>query len=256
MTHGNRKWLIVMVVAVWVGLWNVSAVVAQAAPVAKGVHDIGVTQQLSLQELLDRGGTLTYLLCLMSVGGVALVIYFLVILRRQQIVPDMLRDDVLDKIETGQLDDARTACGYKPCAFSEVAVAALDYVNSVDKPDPVMLKEVIEGEGSRQATAMQSQIQYLLDIGVIAPMVGLLGTVFGMVHAFSVVALDLAKAKPMILAAGVTEALVNTAGGLIVGIPAMMFYAFFRGRTSKLVSDLEVASMNVFAALVQRKPGK
>ena len=85
-------------------------------------------------------------------------------------------------------------------------------------------------------------------------MIGLLGTVFGMVHAFGVVALDLAKAKPMLLAAGVAEALINTAGGLIVGIPAMMFYAYFRGRSAHLVSHLESASSEIVRALLRRGP--
>jgi biopolymer transport protein ExbB len=233
----------------------VGCAAAMAAPAAaEKVNEVG--QTLTLRDIVSKGGALVYVLGIMSVVGVALVIYFFVVLRRTQVVPAGLRDDVLDKIEAGQLSDARTACGYSPCAFSEITVAAIDYVDSVEQADPALLKDVIEGEGTRQATALQSQIQYLLDIGVIAPMVGLLGTVFGMVHAFGVVALDLAKAKPMILAAGVAEALVNTAGGLIVGIPAMMFYAYFRGRASKLVADLEVASMSVFTALVQRKNGK
>jgi biopolymer transport protein ExbB len=253
MTHGSNKRLIVTMMAVLVCLWSVAALVAQAEPPAKAGHDAGVAQQVSVKELLDKGGVLMYPLGLMSVVGVAFVIYFFVILRRRQIVPDLLRDDVLDKIETGQFNDARTACGYKPCAFSEVAVAALDYANSVEKPDPTLLKEVIEGEGARQAVALQSQIQYLLDVAVIAPMMGLLGTVFGMMRAFNVVAFDLAKAKPMLLAAGVAEALITTAAGLLIGIPCMMFYAYFRGQTSKLVSDLEVASGQVMTAMLKKR---
>jgi biopolymer transport protein ExbB len=252
MTHGNSKRWIATMVAVWVCFWS-AAVMAQAAePVAKAGHEAAMTQ-VSLKELLDKGGILMYPLGLMSVVGMAFVIYFFVILRRRQILPDMLRDDVLDKIETGQLNDARTACGYKPCAFSEIAVAALDYVNSVEKPDPALLKDVIEGEGARQAVSLQSQIQYLLDVAVIAPMMGLLGTVFGMMRAFNVVAFDLAKAKPMLLAAGVAEALITTAAGLLIGIPCMMFYAYFRGQTSKLVSDLEVASGQIMTAMLKKR---
>ena len=57
----------------------------------------------------------------------------------------------------------------------------------------------------------------------------------------------------MLLAAGVAEALITTAAGLIVGIPAMMFYAYFRGRSSKLVSDLEVASSQVMTAILRKR---
>lgn len=252
MTHESGKRLAVTMLAVLVCFGSVAAM-AQGVPVAKAGHDVEVAQQVSMKELLDKGGILMYPLGLTSVVGVAFVIYFFVTLRRKQIVPDLLRDDVLDKIESGQFNDARTACGYKPCAFSEIAVAALDYVNSVDKPDPNLLKDVIEGEGARQAVALQTQTQYLLDVAVVAPMMGLLGTVFGMMRAFNVVAFDLAKAKPMLLAAGVAEALITTAAGLIIGIPAMMFYAYFRGRTSKLVSDLEVSAGQVMTSMLKKR---
>jgi biopolymer transport protein ExbB len=252
MTHESGKRLAVTMLAALV-CFGSAAALAQTVPSAKAAHDAEVTQQVSMKELLDKGGILMYPLGLTSVVGVAFVIYFFVTLRRQQIVPDLLRDDVLDKIETGQINDARTACGYKPCAFSEIAVAALDYANSVDKPDPALLKDVIEGEGARQAVALQTQIQYLLDVAVVAPMMGLLGTVFGMMRAFNVVAFDLAKAKPMLLAAGVAEALITTAAGLIIGIPAMMFYAYFRGRTSKLVSDLEVSAGQVMTSMLKKR---
>ncbi len=252
MTHESGKRLAVTMLAALACFWSAAAL-AQAVPSAKAARDVEVAQQVSMKELLDKGGILMYPLGLTSVVGVAFVIYFFVTLRRKQIVPDLLRDDVLDKIESGQFNDARTACGYKPCAFSEIAVAALDYVNSVDKPDPALLKDVIEGEGARQAVALQTQTQYLLDVAVIAPMMGLLGTVFGMMRAFNVVAFDLAKAKPMLLAAGVAEALITTAAGLIIGIPAMMFYAYFRGRTSKLVSDLEVSAGQVMTSMLKKR---
>jgi len=118
-----------------------------------------------------------------------------------------------------------------------------------DSTDLVIMKEIMEGEGSRQASSVQGQIQYLLDIAVISPMVGLLGTVIGMLNTFNVVALDIAKAKPVLLAAGVSQALVTTAAGLVVGIPAMVFYAYFRGRSTSLLSDMEVASSKILTYL-------
>lgn len=239
---------------VWLGALTIGVARGDTNPVATA--EAGrMVQHVSLGELFDKGGPLLYVLVAMSVVGLAFVIYFLVMHRREQLVPKVLHDDVLSKIREGHLSEARTACGYRPCAFSEISVAALDFVEASEKPDPVLLKEVIEGEGSRHAAELQTQLQYLLDIGVIAPMVGLLGTVFGMVKAFNVVAFDIAKAKPMLLAGGVAEAMINTAGGLIVGIPAMMFYAYFRGRSSKLVSHLESVSVELLTALVRgRKP--
>jgi len=210
-----------------------------------------VSKSTTISEIIDRGGWMLYVLASSSVIGMAMILYLFYMLRRSQVVPAALRRDVLEKIRAGSLKEARTACSYRPGPLADVVITGLDFVEANSPVDPTLLKDVIEGEGNRQATAIQSQTQYLLDVGVIAPMLGLLGTVFGMVHAFNVVAFDLAKAKPMLLAQGVSEALINTAGGLIVGIPAMMFYAYFRGRASKLVSQLEVVSTEVMTSLLK-----
>ena len=244
----KRKWSVLSTVALASFL---SPALALAQAVAK--EDPLATQQVSLGEMLSKGGVVMIALGLMSVVGLALVIYFFVVLRRSQVVPVQLRDDVLDKLEAGNWADARTACGYRPCAFSEVAVSAIDYARSSLTPEPGLLKDVIEGEGGRQAQIIQGQTQYLFDLAVLAPMVGLLGTVFGMIHAFNAVALDLTKAKPMLLAAGVGEALVATAAGLIVGIPTMAFYAWFRNRAARLIAELEVASGQVMNILLSKR---
>jgi biopolymer transport protein ExbB len=159
----------------------------------------------------------------------------------------------VEKIRAGDLDDARRICEYHSCPLSSVALAALDYRRHVTEGEQAMVRDVIEGEGGRQAESIMGQTQYLLDIAVISPMVGLLGTVFGMLKAFSTVATDIASAKPVALAAGVSQALVTTAYGLIVGIPAMTFYAYFRRRASKLVSLLESASTDVLTAMLSRR---
>lgn len=248
MTRKHKRW-IGLAVSAMVLLGGAAVLAADAGT----KPEPAMVQAITLKELFDKGGILMYPLIMMSVVGVGFVVYFFLALRHRHIVPDVLRDDVLDKIEAGQLADARTVCGYRPCAFSEVTVAALDYTSSVGKVDPQLLREMIESEGARQAATIQSQTQYLLDVAVISPMLGLLGTVFGMMRAFNVVAFDLAKAKPMLLAAGVAEALITTAVGLIIGIPAMIFYAYFRGRSSKLVSDLEVASSQVMTAILRKR---
>ena len=114
--------------------------------------------------------------------------------------------------------------------------------------NPALLKDIIESEGRRQADRILGPTQYLLDIAAVAPMVGLLGTVFGMIKAFSVIAYDIAKAKPILLAHGVAMALITTAFGLIVGIPAMVAYAYFRRKGIKVVSRLEFASTEILTA--------
>ena len=238
---------------VWIALLCVmaacvSGVLAQTgAPAAAGD---GVGESMSWRQVLRSGGWLMYVLAGLSVLGVAFIIYFFAVMRAGQVAPRALHREVVEKIRAGAVDDARRVCEYRPCAFSAVVLAALDYMRSIPEADPTLLKDVAEGEGSRQAEALQGQTQYLLDIAVVSPMVGLLGTVFGMLRAFSSVALDIANAKPVVLAAGVSQALITTAFGLIVGIPAMMFYAYFRRRSAMVVSHLESASTDVLTALL------
>ena len=109
------------------------------------------------------------------------------------------------------------------------------------------VREIAETEGIRQASALSHRITYLADVGTIAPMVGLLGTVSGMIHSFGALATDIATSKPMMLAQGVSEALVCTASGLVVGIVAFVSYAYFRGRVNRLTADLEASATQILA---------
>lgn len=204
-------------------------------------------------EIVRNGGWLMIVLGVMSVLTVAFILYFAVVLRPGQIMPGPLYRELIEKIGSGMLDDAMKACEYHPCPLSSIALSAMEHVKSDPRIDSIMLKDVVESEGERQADNIQGQTQYLLDIGVIAPMVGLLGTVLGMLQAFSGVALSSALSKPVVLAAGVSKALITTASGLAVAIPAMVAYSYFRRKSTKLVSYLESASTELLAELIKEK---
>ena len=105
-----------------------------------------------------------------------------------------------------------------------------------------------EAEGARIATRLFAQVDWLADIAAIAPLVGLLGTVLGMFQAFGGIATDVAAgAKPVVLAQGVSKAIVTTIFGLGVAIPSLVTHAFFRRRASKLVAELEEMADEVCA---------
>ncbi|MCX7590284.1 MAG: MotA/TolQ/ExbB proton channel family protein [Kiritimatiellae bacterium] len=255
-----RQLVVLVIVGLAVVLLLLPPVLAQAAksspPVAAReptVTQAPVREGISWEWVMRSGGWLMYVLGALSVVTVAFIIYFFLVVRESQVAPAVLRRDLREKIEAGLLDDARRICDYRPCALSALALTAMDYLRAVPEADAALLKDVVEGEGARQAEALQGQIQYLLDIGVIAPMVGLLGTVVGMLKAFSAVALDIARAKPIVLAAGVSQALVTTVAGLCISIPAMLFYAYFRRRVSNLISQLEMAGVDILTALLRGK---
>ena len=243
----NRTWK--WTSAIWlVSAWNGFA---QADGAAAGTASSG--GMLTLAELMRMGGWLMYVLAALSVLGLALIVYYVLVLRARTIAPaaQALRLRELLKERRGR--EARELCAQQPTALAAVAAAGLDFLKENPGAKPGMLKEIMESEGARQAGRMQNMIHYLLDLSAVAPMVGLLGTVIGMLKAFNSVAFDLAKARPMALAGGVAQALITTIAGLIVAIPAMMAYSWFRGRVIKLTGRLEETSTDLLAILENKE---
>jgi len=206
-------------------------------------------EMLTLMELLKMGGILMYVLIGLSVLGLALIVYYAVVLRLRNIAPTAQAMRLRELLKERRGREARELCAQQPTALAAVTASGLDFLKENPTVQSGMLKEIMESEGARQAGRMQNMIHYLLDLSAVAPMVGLLGTVIGMLKAFNNVAFDLAKARPMELAAGVGQALVTTIAGLIVAIPAMMAYSWFRGRVIKLTGRLEGSSTDLLAIL-------
>lgn len=208
---------------------------------------------MTLGRFFHDGGSLMYVLAAISVFFIANVLYLFATLRMGVTIPRAVYNEVISKIRDGRFDDARKACDYRPGPFTHVAMAAIDYATAVPEADAVMINAAIEGEGARQATKLQARTQWLLDIAAISPMVGLLGTVMGMLGAFHAVSSTIASAKPVALAQGVSLALITTIAGLVVAIPAMAFYAWFRRMASRQVAHLECACSDLLTALISQR---
>lgn len=239
---------------VWLGiLMTAGSNMAWAEPAA-AAPAVAPQAGMNLVEVFKAGGWLMYPIAALSMLGLALILYFLLVLRAESVAPRRWLEQVFQALRQEEPAEARALCDRKPSPLAAVTSAALDYAANAKPPQPDMLKEIMVGEGIRQATRIQNQIQYLMDIAVIAPMIGLLGTVVGMLQAFNAVAQDLAKAKPMLLAGGVSLALITTVGGLVVAIPAMIAFAYFRNRAASLVARLEMASTDLLTHLLGRAP--
>ena len=233
----NKIWVLIVLVLS-------SPLFLCAAEVTEGA------ERMSLRQVLGYGGWVMVVLGVLSIFALFLVIYFLMVLRPSAIVPPRFRVELVDALKKSDLERARDLCGLKPSPYASIALAAIGYSLSHKKPDQQFMKEITEGEGVRQAERIQGQTTLLLDVASVAPMIGLLGTVLGMLKAFGSMAYDLAGAKPVVLAAGVSQALVTTAAGLLVGIPATMAYTYFRWRASRQVALLELASIEMMAILM------
>ena len=111
------------------------------------------------------------------------------------------------------------------------------------------VEKAMEDATADQAARLSRKVEYLSVVGNLAPMLGLLGTVFGMVLAFREVAATQGVARASDLADGIYQALITTVAGLIVAIPALAAFAFFRSRVDQLVAEVTYAAQHVFTPL-------
>ena len=130
-------------------------------------------------------------------------------------------------------------------AIARITGRTLDFATKNPAATPDAIREVAETEGARVASSLNHRIAYLADIATLSPMLGLLGTVVGIIHSFGILASNTNQPRPLLLAQGVSEALVATAAGLIIGILAMAFDSVFRGKVGSMVSELESATSHI-----------
>ena len=203
----------------------------------------------SILDAIMSSGPIMVPLVLLSIFSVMLVIVYLMSIRRGAVVSSgfmATADALLRKRDYLGLLAVSNRHGE---AIARVVQKVLDFTTKNPNADFRQVREIAETEGTRVASNLMNRVTYLADIGMIAPMLGLLGTVFGIINSFGALGSDLGTARYVLLSKGISEALVNTAAGLAIGIPAMMFYAFFRGRAQRLISELESAVTHVLALL-------
>lgn len=212
-----------------------------------GLPASGDDTLLTLWQVIQSGGWVMAPLAALSFLATILVFVYFLTLRRGAVVTDEFFETSESLIKKGDyLALIAIANRHREC-LARVVQKTLDFAINNPQADFKHLREVAEAEGTRQAGILNHRISYLADIGAIAPMVGLFGTVVGMIRSFSVLASDIAASRPMMLADGVSVALVSTAAGLVIGIPALAFHAFFRGKVQSLISDLEASATHLFA---------
>ena len=220
-----------------------------AAQTARQPTDAAITTT-TVWKLIQDGGWAMIPLGFLSVMTVMLVLVYLFTLRRSSILTPhyMNTADVLLK-KRDYLGLLAISSRHSE-AVARVVQRTLDFATKNPNANFEVIRDIAETEGSSQAASLQHRTVYLADIGMLAPMIGLLGTVFGIIRAFGTLgAGNVAQNRDMALASGVSEALVATASGLVLGIVAMGFYSLFRNRVQSLISDLEIASAHVLALI-------
>jgi len=190
---------------------------------------------LSLFEIIRSGGPVMVILGMLSVVALALILtYFIIISPRKESPRELVRRLTV-LLEGHDIDACIELCDERDEMIAGIVRTGL----RVAGQDRAVVIEAMQSEGARQAATLWQQISYLSNIAVIAPMLGILGTVLGMIKAFNGIAFEVGAVRPIVLASGIAQALVTTATGLVVAIPVMAFYFYFRGRVQKVISLVE-----------------
>src|SRR5512147_1078887 len=195
-------------------------------------------------EIVQAGGWLMVPIIASSVIAVAIVLERLWTLQTKRVIPGNLTNQVWDWVQKNELDSQRIQQVHSSSPLGQVLATGLAYRHA---PRDV-LKEAIEDAGRHVVHDLERYLNPLGTIAAVSPLLGLLGTVSGMIRAFTAITTQ-GVGNPAILAGGISEALITTAAGLAVAIPALIAYRYLRGRVDGLVIQMEKESLKLVQAI-------
>ena len=195
-------------------------------------------------EIVLAGGWLMVPILLCSVLAVAIILERFVALRRSRVVPDGLPDQVRRWAAQEELDQQHIEQLRLSSPLGEVLAAALEHRDRRRE----IIKEAVEDSGRQVVHSLERFLNTLGTIAGITPLLGLLGTVIGMIRVFSAIMLH-GVGDPNEMAGGISEALITTAAGLSVAIPTYFFYRYFRGLVRDYVLQMEAQALKLLQAI-------
>ncbi len=221
----ERSFRLMSLTAITLLILCVRPLVADDAPVAEA-------DPLDVRSLIAAGGMIGAVIIGLSVAMVALIVEHLLSIRRSALMPTGLAESVHRSISEGQFAAADKQCREQPSFLAYVVSAGLQEVGL----GYTAVEKSMEDASQEQAARLYRKIEYLSVIGTLAPMIGLMGTVLGMIRAFSEFA---NKAVPQTadFAPAISQALVTTLLGLGVAVPALAAFSLFRNRIDEYVAE-------------------
>jgi len=191
-------------------------------------------------ELIEKGGVLMYPIIILSVFSLAIFLERLVTLRTARYAPKDFMEKLSQALGEKNIEEAAALCEKNGSALAHVCS---DILNNLDLPLQ-RLMETAEESGRYQANKLNRFLPSLQAIASISPLLGLLGTVLGMIKTFIVIG-NQGVGNAQALAGGISEALITTAAGLSVAIPTVVFYYIIRFRSERVTIELERAASKI-----------
>jgi biopolymer transport protein ExbB len=245
-------WLIVVLQLVVLDAGSPALAQADGAPAEGLALDEGGEEEVQgtgfLQMIAASGIMGIFLwsaLLVTSMAGVWLCIDSFVKIQQKKIVPDELVDNVRAAMEQGDVMKALDHCEEQPGPLASILSAGF---SNVEEGFDV-IQDAISVTADLESERLMQKVAYLNLIGNLAPMLGLLGTVQGMIFAFKNLATGSGAAGSSLLALNISQALYTTAAGLSIAVPAVGFYYFFRNRATNIILSLEGLTLDLIKAL-------
>ncbi|MEX0599339.1 MAG: MotA/TolQ/ExbB proton channel family protein [Rhodothermales bacterium] len=209
--------------------------VSLPADTAAAMSQAAGPEQTTLLETLVLGGWIMLPIFLLSILAIFLFVERLATIRKAKTDPNAITQRIRDYVQAG---DVRGAMGY--CESQDKPVTRLLRHGLERLGRPISeIQDAVQAQGKHEAFELEKRTDLLASIAGIAPMLGFLGTVTGMIQAFQEIQNLQGNVNPSVLAGGIWEALLTTAAGLVVGILAFFFYNFLLTRIKRLINDME-----------------
>jgi len=197
-----------------------------------------------ITEFFSKGGILIVPLLLLLIVGLVIIVFKALQLRRKSTVSPALTSKIEQLVLDRNILEATALCKQNNVPMSRVMLAGI--VN-YEKPESE-LKEILEEAGRQEIPKIRSYLPALGTIASVAPLLGLLGTVIGMIEVFSTISQE-DSVNPGKLAGGISQALITTAFGMVIAMPTLAAYNYFIAKVQTLVIEMEKTSLNLVAAL-------
>lgn len=216
------------------------AVLFLTAPLAMAQDE--PAPSMSISDVIGGGGAVGWMLLGLSVIGLALFIDNFVNMRKQKLAPPDVVDEIEALIEAGEYQEAMELCEAEPSYFTNIVAAGLPRLNASFEAMEKSVEEMSEEEQLK----LFMKLGWLSLIAAVAPMLGLTGTVLGMILAFKVIAATKGAAEPADLADNISLALITTLLGLFVAIPMTAAFVYLRNKVVKSTLEISAVVEDIF----------
>jgi biopolymer transport protein ExbB len=206
------------------------------APLA-AAQDTTALEKGGLESFMSNAGPIGWCIMGLSVLALTLIIKEIMDIRKVKLAPPEIVDEIEALLEAEEYQEAMEVCESEPCYFTNVVAAGLPKLNASFEAMEKSLEEMMEEEN----TKLYGRLSWLSLIAAVAPMMGLLGTVQGMINAFEQIAAKKGQATPDELASDISMALITTMLGLTVAIPVTAAFVFLRNRV--VAYSLEISAV-------------